>query len=53
MAPAVSEAPASVAPIATSEAAPATSEAPASVAPVATSDTVPAVQKLLLAQYLS
>ena len=37
-APAASEAPASVAPVATSEAAPAASEAPASVAPVATSE---------------
>ncbi|MCE2092959.1 CHAP domain-containing protein [Streptococcus thermophilus] len=43
-APAVSEAPASVAPIATSEAAPATSEAPASVAPVATSEAAPATE---------
>ena len=44
-APAASEAPASVAPVATSEAAsaaPAASEAPASVAPVATSEAAPA-----------
>ena len=44
-APAASEAPASVAPVATSEAAPAASEAPASVAPVATSEAAPAASE--------
>ena len=44
-APAASEAPASVAPVPTSEAAPAASEAPASVAPVATSEAAPAASE--------
>ena len=43
-APAVSEAPASVAPVATSEAAPAVSEAPVSAAPVVTSEAAPAAE---------
>ena len=44
-APAVSEAPASVAPVATSEAAPAVSEAPVSAAPVVTSEAAPAASE--------
>ena len=43
-APAVSEAPASVVPVATPEAAPAVSEAPVSVAPVVTSEAAPAAE---------
>ena len=44
-APAVSEAPASVVPVATPEAAPAVSEAPVSVAPVVTSEAAPATSE--------
>ena len=44
-APAVSEAPASVVPVATPEAAPAVSEAPVSVAPVVTSEAAPAASE--------